>query len=153
MKVLQTFALPLGHDTIWSGLRGSNSLPSPWQGGALPDELKPHIVVTLSMKQPVGRSPQRSIIISQSIVNVNLFYTIYMILYKVRQFFNSSAHFIVAINNINKVIVRCADTLLAGALFQPTNSLMISSFYADTLCNSEAAKCSSSSFFLMHVVL
>ena len=27
----------------WSGLRGSNSLPPPWQGGALPDELNPHI--------------------------------------------------------------------------------------------------------------
>ena len=27
---------------IWSGLRGSNSLPPPWQGGALPDELNPH---------------------------------------------------------------------------------------------------------------
>ena len=26
----------------WSGLRGSNSLPPPWQGGALPDELNPH---------------------------------------------------------------------------------------------------------------
>ena len=26
----------------WSGLRGSNSLPPPWQGGALPDELHPH---------------------------------------------------------------------------------------------------------------
>ena len=38
---MQTFALPLGHSTIWSGLRGSNSLPPPWQGGALPDELKP----------------------------------------------------------------------------------------------------------------
>ena len=25
----------------WSGLRGSNSLPPPWQGGALPDELNP----------------------------------------------------------------------------------------------------------------
>ena len=25
----------------WSGRRGSNSLPPPWQGGALPDELKP----------------------------------------------------------------------------------------------------------------
>ena len=54
VKVLQTFALPLGHGTIyvgrsrktpanllWSGLRGSNSLPPPWQGGALPDELSP----------------------------------------------------------------------------------------------------------------
>ena len=28
----------------WSGLRGSNSLPPPWQGGALPDELKPPMV-------------------------------------------------------------------------------------------------------------
>ena len=27
----------------WSGLRGSNSLPPPWQGGALPDELNPHL--------------------------------------------------------------------------------------------------------------
>ncbi len=26
----------------WSGLRGSNPLPPPWQGGALPDELNPH---------------------------------------------------------------------------------------------------------------
>ena len=30
--------------TFWSGLRGSNSLPPPWQGGALPDELNPHTV-------------------------------------------------------------------------------------------------------------
>ena len=28
---------------VWSGRRGSNSLPPPWQGGALPDELRPHI--------------------------------------------------------------------------------------------------------------
>ena len=28
---------------FWSGLRGSNSLPPPWQGGALPDELRPQI--------------------------------------------------------------------------------------------------------------
>ena len=27
--------------SFWSGLRGSNSLPPPWQGGALPDELSP----------------------------------------------------------------------------------------------------------------
>ena len=27
---------------LWSGRRGSNSLPPPWQGGALPDELNPH---------------------------------------------------------------------------------------------------------------
>ena len=29
--------------SYWSGRRGSNSLPPPWQGGALPDELRPHI--------------------------------------------------------------------------------------------------------------
>ena len=27
---------------VWSGWRGSNPLPPPWQGGALPDELHPH---------------------------------------------------------------------------------------------------------------
>ena len=55
IKVLQTSALPLGYGAIklientlvlsimWSGLRDSNSLPSPWQGDALPDELNPHI--------------------------------------------------------------------------------------------------------------
>ena len=32
-------------DFFWSGLRGSNSLPPPWQGGALPDELNPHLVL------------------------------------------------------------------------------------------------------------
>ena len=54
ITVLQTGALPLGYGTIWksgtrgyvpdlwSGRRGSNSLPPPWQGGALPDELHPH---------------------------------------------------------------------------------------------------------------
>ena len=31
------------YHSIWSGRRGSNSLPPPWQGGALPDELRPHI--------------------------------------------------------------------------------------------------------------
>ena len=44
IRILQTLALPLGYVAdFWSGLRGSNSLPPPWQGGALPDELKPHI--------------------------------------------------------------------------------------------------------------
>ena len=44
IRVLQTHALPLGYSAIKkSGLRGSNSLPPPWQGGALPDELNPHI--------------------------------------------------------------------------------------------------------------
>ena len=35
----------------WSGRRGSNSLPPPWQGGALPDELRPQMV------PPVGVEP------------------------------------------------------------------------------------------------
>ena len=38
---------PLGYipeyNGCWSGRRGSNSLPPPWQGGALPDELHPHL--------------------------------------------------------------------------------------------------------------
>ena len=28
---------------VWSGLRGSNPPPPPWQGGALPNELNPRI--------------------------------------------------------------------------------------------------------------
>ena len=36
---------------FWSGRRGSNSLPPPWQGGALPDELRPQMV------PPVGVEP------------------------------------------------------------------------------------------------
>ena len=34
--------LPETKSPKWSGRRGSNSLPPPWQGGALPDELRPH---------------------------------------------------------------------------------------------------------------
>ncbi len=49
VAVLQTAALPLGYGTIWSGLRGSNSLPPPWQGGALPDELNPQKNRTYSL--------------------------------------------------------------------------------------------------------
>ena len=57
IRVLQTRALPLGYGAVlvqndagapscifWSGIRGSNSLPPPWQGGALPDELIPQMV-------------------------------------------------------------------------------------------------------------
>ena len=65
IEVLQTFALPLGHSAlfifikigydysypVWSGLRGSNPPPSPWQGDALPNELNPHMV------PPVGIEP------------------------------------------------------------------------------------------------
>ncbi len=50
IKLLQSSALPLGYGAVisaefqhfWSGLRDLNSLPPPWQGGALPDELNPH---------------------------------------------------------------------------------------------------------------
>ena len=54
IKVLQTSALPLGYSAIkkWSGLRGSNSLPPPWQGGALPDELNPQNQTQLKMMVP-----------------------------------------------------------------------------------------------------
>ena len=38
----------------WSGLRGSNSLPPPWQGGALPDELNPQMVAPTGI-EPVTR--------------------------------------------------------------------------------------------------
>ena len=34
--------------SFWSGRRGSNSLPRPWQGGALPDELRPHTAATIA---------------------------------------------------------------------------------------------------------
>ena len=50
IKVLQTSALPLGYVAIWSGLRGSNSLPPPWQGGALPNELNPHMVPSVGIE-------------------------------------------------------------------------------------------------------
>ena len=33
----------LRHHKIWSGLRGSNPPPRPWQGRALPNELNPHL--------------------------------------------------------------------------------------------------------------
>ena len=42
VKDLQSHALPLGYGAKkWSGQRDSNSLPPPWQGGALPNELCP----------------------------------------------------------------------------------------------------------------
>src|SRR5690554_5460155 len=51
IRVLQTRALPLGYTSTkyseekeWSGQRGSNPRPSPWQGDALPAELCPHIM-------------------------------------------------------------------------------------------------------------
>ena len=48
---------------LWSGQRGSNSLPPPWQGGALPDELCPHIgtasaYLTIPAKIYIPSKPQ-----------------------------------------------------------------------------------------------
>ena len=36
------YHLAIAPNIKWSGWRGSNPLPPPWQGGALPDELHPH---------------------------------------------------------------------------------------------------------------
>ena len=38
---------------FWSGRRGSNSLPPPWQGGALPDELRPRNKVYYTRHFPI----------------------------------------------------------------------------------------------------
>ena len=37
--------LELSFKIKWSGLRGSNPPPSPWQGDALPNELNPRVVI------------------------------------------------------------------------------------------------------------
>ena len=43
---------------VWSGLRGSNPPPRPWQGRALPNELNPHIAAEiLPLVPPVGIEP------------------------------------------------------------------------------------------------
>ena len=34
----------------WSGLRGSNPPPSPWQGDALPNELNPRVFVFFTIE-------------------------------------------------------------------------------------------------------
>ena len=50
---------------LWSGQRGSNSLPPPWQGGALPDELCPRSKNDSSKNSagcqaPAGENPEKS---------------------------------------------------------------------------------------------
>ena len=40
----------------WSGLRGSNPLPRPWQGRALPDELRPRMAPVFQHHGASGRS-------------------------------------------------------------------------------------------------
>ena len=42
--------------SFWSGRRGSNSLPRPWQGRALPDELRPQMAPLLRHLGASGRS-------------------------------------------------------------------------------------------------
>ena len=44
--ISENWCLPIS-TVFWSGRRGSNSLPPPWQGGALPDELRPQDVYSL----------------------------------------------------------------------------------------------------------
>ena len=41
---------------LWSGRRGSNSLPRPWQGRALPDELRPQMTPIFQRHGASGRS-------------------------------------------------------------------------------------------------
>ena len=47
---------PKGGLVFWSGRRGSNSLPRPWQGRALPDELRPHMAPVFQHHGASGRS-------------------------------------------------------------------------------------------------
>ena len=48
---------PDGWDFLfWSGRRGSNSLPRPWQGRALPDELRQHLTPIFQRHGASGRS-------------------------------------------------------------------------------------------------
>ena len=42
-------------EELWSGQRDSNSLPPPWQGGALPNELRPRRRSKLHSAMPVWR--------------------------------------------------------------------------------------------------
>ena len=60
ITVLQTGALPLGYVTrFWSGLRGSNPPPPPWQGGALPNELNPRgVCFILTWRLGWGSNPR-----------------------------------------------------------------------------------------------
>ena len=44
----------------WSGRRGSNSLPPPWQGGALPDELRPLIQSRRTLSHSPGGASGRN---------------------------------------------------------------------------------------------
>ena len=53
IRVLQTRALPLGYSAlykIWSGKRGSNPRPLPWQGSALSTELFPRDCINYNNK-------------------------------------------------------------------------------------------------------
>ena len=48
----------LRHHINWSGLRGSNPPPRPWQGRALPNELNPRVAYFIKSGDPKGtRTP------------------------------------------------------------------------------------------------
>jgi hypothetical protein len=44
----------LSRGFIWSGRRDSNPRPSPWQGDALPAELRPRQTGTIAQGRPFG---------------------------------------------------------------------------------------------------
>ena len=48
----QTKKTPMGVLLVWSGKRGSNPPPPPWQGGALPNELFPRVVPQSGVEPP-----------------------------------------------------------------------------------------------------
>ena len=49
---------PEGDLRVWSGQRGSNPRPPPWQGGALPAEPCPHMLEARTGFEPVVRALQ-----------------------------------------------------------------------------------------------
>ena len=53
---VHTKKTPPDRVVFWSGRRGSNSLPRPWQGRALPDELRPQTAPLLRHLGASGRS-------------------------------------------------------------------------------------------------
>ena len=62
--------------SIWSGKRGSNPPPPPWQGGALPNELFPHIKLLLLSERKLlymgRREMSRYIFYARKIYNASV---------------------------------------------------------------------------------
>ena len=63
----QTRCFCIGFAFYWSGLRGSNPPPPPWQGGALPNELNPRgISVIRKMATRMGLDSRANCALSHS---------------------------------------------------------------------------------------